>query len=111
MKKSLFVALSLALITSAALAQQDRSESGTKSDAAVARPVTAKSLVVFGRVSRDGRSLLTDLDSEWTVSNAEALRGREGSLVTVKCYVDPDHSQIHVLSVRNVQSGFRFDPR
>jgi hypothetical protein len=47
--------------------------------------------------------LVTDLDTEWTVSNADVLKGREGSLVTIKCYVDPDRNQIRVLSVRAAQ--------
>jgi len=28
------------------------------------------------------------------------LKGREGRLVTIKCYVDPDKNRIHVLSVK-----------
>lgn len=82
-----------------------------KPDNATARPAASKALIVYGRVSSNGRSLVTDLDTEWAVSNIEAFRGREGSLVTVKCYVDPDHNQLRILSVKTAQPYVRFDPR
>jgi hypothetical protein len=112
MKSSISTAVSLALITSGiSLAQERPQPSGTKQDTIIVRPAATKSLTVFGRVGRDGQSLITDLDSEWTVSNADVLRGREGRLVTVKCYVDSDRNQIRVLSVRTVQPEVKFDPR
>jgi hypothetical protein len=74
------------------------------SAAATAKTATAKTLTVSGRVSEDGKTLLTDLDSEWAVSNADALKGHEGHLVTVKCYVDSERNRIQILSVKKVSS-------
>ncbi len=112
MKSSILTAVSLALITSGiSLAQERLQPASTREDATIARPAATKPLTVFGRVSRDGQTLITDIDSEWTVSNAAILRGREGRLVTVKCYVDSDRNQIRVLSVRTFQSEVKFDPR
>jgi hypothetical protein len=112
MKSSMFTAVSLALITSGIALAQDRPQpASTKPDTPIARPAATKSLNVSGRVSSDGQSLVTDLDTEWTVSNAEVLKGREGSLVTVKCYVDSDRNQIRVLSVRSAQPEVKFASR
>lgn len=73
---------------------------------------------VSGKVSADGKTFLTDIDSEWQVSNADALKGHEGRLVRVRCYVDTEKSSIKILSVkgddndsnyaaRNTDSAFR----
>ncbi|HXX00445.1 MAG TPA: hypothetical protein VEJ00_04470 [Candidatus Acidoferrales bacterium] len=66
---------------------------------------SAKVLMVSGRVSADGKTLLTDIDSEWSVSNAETLKGLEGSLVTVRCYVDSEKTTIRVLSAKRADTG------
>jgi hypothetical protein len=97
MTRSLVATVSLAFLFSGAVFAQDQAQPAANRNAAVR---ASKSLTVSGKVSEDGRSLLTDLDSEWLVSNAEALKGREGKLVTVKCYIESDHNQIHILSVR-----------
>jgi hypothetical protein len=60
----------------------------------------AKTLTVAGKVSDDGKSLFTDLDSEWAISNPGALKGHEGRLVTVKCYVDSGRNRIEIVSVK-----------
>lgn len=65
---------------------------------------SAKILIVFGKVSTDARTLLTDLDSEWKVENASVLKGYEDRLVRVRCYIDAEKSQLHILSVKK-ESG------
>jgi len=73
-----------------------------------AKPATgtaAKPLVVSGRVSNDGKMLLTDLDSEWTVSNVSALKGHEGHLVRVKCLVDSAKNKIEILAITKDESN------
>ena len=111
MKSSIFAIILLALMTSSiALAQGEPQSAGLTPATSVARPV-AKSLTVFGKVSGDGRSLVTDIDTEWTISNPEILKGREATLVTVKCYVDPERNQLHVLSVKTAQPEFKFASR
>jgi len=72
---------------------------------------SAKTLLVYGRVSADGKKLLTDLDSEWTVSNSETLKGREGTLVRVRCYVDSDRNRIQVLSIKKEQGESTYATR
>jgi hypothetical protein len=94
MKRATLATLTFALATCGIVSAQDRSQ--TPSTAPAAKPLT-----VSGKLSADGRSLLTDIDTEWSIANAEVLRGREGSIVTIKCYVDPDRNQLRVLSVKS----------
>jgi hypothetical protein len=61
---------------------------------------SAKPLTVSGKVSADGKTFLTDIDSEWLVSNADVLKGHEGRAVRVKCYVDTEKSSMKILSVK-----------
>lgn len=67
-------------------------------------PSSSKPLVVYGRVSKDGMMLLTDIDSAWNIANREAMKGLEGLLVRVKCFVDTENNSIRVLSIRK-ESG------
>ncbi len=106
---SLFLLLFLLLACGVGFSQN--SPQIAKQIPSVDRPPAAKSLTVSGKVSSDGRSLFTDLDSEWAVSNAEALKGHEGSLVTVKCYIDFAGNQIHVVSVRTSPTDVKYASR
>lgn len=65
----------------------------------------AKVLIVFGRVSNDARTLVTDLDSEWKVANASMLRGYEDRLVRIRCYIDAEKNQIQILSIKKENGG------
>jgi hypothetical protein len=102
------------IISGSALAQDKMA--ATQSEHATA--FSPKPLTVSGKVSQDGKTFLTDIDSEWSVANADALKGYEGHVVRVKCYVDTEKSSIKVLSVkregsesnyaaRNTDSAFR----
>lgn len=90
------------LVPGLVLAQENTAESKP-----VASPrMSAKTLMVSGKVSDDGKMLVTDLDSEWAVSNAEILKGLEGRLVRVKCYVDSARNQLQILSVKRENSDY-----
>jgi hypothetical protein len=52
----------------------------------------------------DGKTLLTDIDSIWSVSNRQALKGHEGRIVRVKCFVDTEKNSIQILSVKRDDS-------
>jgi hypothetical protein len=84
------------LASSLALAQ----EHGTKQDHTLTWTASTKALTVSGKVSDDAKHFVTDIDTEWAINNPEALKGREGRLVTIKCYVDSSMSKIQVLSVK-----------
>jgi hypothetical protein len=86
---------------------QSQPQPAAKADSAGAHMAAAKSIVISGRVSSDGRHFLVDADNEWDVSNAKVLKGHEGSLVTVKCYLDANRNQIQIVSVNRVQPEVR----
>ena len=60
----------------------------------------AKAVTIFGTLSSDGKTLVSDQDDVWTVSNAEVLKGQEGRQVIVKCRPDPKTHSIHVFFVK-----------
>jgi hypothetical protein len=66
-----------------------------------------KTLTVVGKVGDEGKSLLTDIDSEWLVSNPEILKGLEGQRVRVRCYIDEVRNRLHVLTLRKDVSELR----
>ncbi len=68
-------------------------------------------LIVFGKVSNDARTLLTDLDSEWKVANASVLKGYEDHLVRVRCYIDAEKSQLHILSIKKENGAENYAAR
>jgi len=99
--KTLTIAIIILLLAGAAWAQ-DATCTAKSGSCTSASP---KTLTVSGKVSKDGKTLLTDIDSEWVVTNAEALKGYEGRMVTVKCYVDSDNSRIQIVSVKRGNSS------
>jgi hypothetical protein len=60
---------------------------------------STKGVNLAGKVSQDGKTLLTEDDNVWSVSNADTLKGFAGRDVTVKCRMDPDKRSIRVLYV------------
>jgi hypothetical protein len=111
-------ALSIALVASSLAVAQDRTKPAevktAEAEAKIDSPsfaVGAKPLTVLGKVGNDGKTFVTDIDTEWSVSNADILKGYEGRPATVKCLVDPERNRIHVLSVKTIQAQLRFDPR
>lgn len=109
-KSILLSTLSLALITVGSASAQSHPQPAAKSDSNV-RSAVIKPILMSGRVSGDGRHFFVERDSDpesgWDVSNARVLRGHEGSLVTVKCYLDTNRNQIQILSVNRVQHEVR----
>jgi hypothetical protein len=110
MKRVLLAALAFALTTIGSAWAQSHPQPAAKSDTA-ARSAVIKPILISGRVSGDGRHFSVDRDSDpesgWDVSNTRVLKGHEGSLVTVKCYLDANRNQIQILSVNRVQPEVR----
>lgn len=96
----------LLLLTPGIVFAQGKLESATPADTSPRR-----TLIISGRVSDDGKSLMTDLDSEWAVSNSSALKGHEGRLVRVKCYVDAEKNRIQIVSVRKIPDESNYAAR
>ncbi len=101
MTRPMAIPLAVVVLTSSfALAQEHSKPDGTNQDHRQTWAASTKALTVSGKVSEDGRRFISDIDTEWTINNPDVLKGREGRLVTIKCYVDPDKNRIHVLSVK-----------
>jgi hypothetical protein len=83
-------------------AQQD-SRSGAVRPHTVSLP--AHAVQIAGRVSRDGKLLVSEDQEQWTISNPGALRGQEGHWVTVKCQLSSDQNRIHVFSVAGSETS------
>ena len=97
MKTSIVATLAGLLLISNALFAQEKVNSVRPDNAPAA---SAKPLMVAGQVSNDRKTLVTDIDSEWLVSNPDALKGHEGHHVQVSAHVYADKNQIHVMSVK-----------
>ena len=65
------------------------------------RPAAAqpKGINLSGRISADGKVLRTDDDNDWSIMNADTLKGFEGRYITVKCRINQDKRAIRVLFV------------
>jgi hypothetical protein len=111
MKTSIAGALALLLIAATAAGQDSGRSTPNNVTSNNGTSVAQKALTVSGKVSDDGKVLLTDIDTEWAVSNAEALRGQEGRMVVVRCYVDTEKNRIRVLSVKRGDSGTPYAAR
>ena len=98
-------AIVVALLCAAAVGQQN-SRSGAvraqEADSASARKVVTLS----GRVSDDGKVLLSEDQDQWAVNNPATLAGQSGRVVTVKCQLSADQNSIHVLAVRAVEARY-----
>lgn len=94
MKTSIVATIVVLLLASGTVLGQ---QNATSPDIAT---MSAQPLTVAGRVSNDRKTLVTDIDSEWLVSNPDMLKGHEGRQVTVKCYVDTAKNKLQVLSVK-----------
>ena len=108
MKTSIVVPLAVMLLMLSALVAQEKVGSPKPDNAAGA---SAKPLMVSGKVSGNGKTLVTDIDSEWMVSNADVLKGHEGRRVTVKCYVDTERNRIQILWVRKDEAESNYSAR
>lgn len=108
MKNNLLITLATVLLLSGTLFAQENSATSKQENTGT---TSTKPLIVSGKVSSDGRILLTDIDSEWTVANSESVKGFEGRMVKVKCYVDTEKSRIHVLSVKKDDQNFSYTAR
>jgi hypothetical protein len=107
MKCSVWSLFATVLLISSCCVAQEESE-GTKTDSAHA---STNVLVVFGKVSNDAKTLVTDLDSEWKVANASVLKGYEDRLVRVRCYINAEKNQLHILSIKREGGGENYAAR
>jgi len=61
--------------------------------------VSKKATLLSGQISLDARTLITDKNEIWAVTNSDVLAGHQGQQVLVKCQVLPGKNEIHVFSL------------
>jgi hypothetical protein len=61
--------------------------------------VHTKGVILSGQVSSDGKTLRTDDDNDWSISNVDAIKGLQGRYVTVNCRIDANKRAIRVIFV------------
>jgi hypothetical protein len=111
MKKLFVCSLALASMMSMAAFAQDtmKQDDSMKHDTMKADKSDGKLMSVSGKISDDGKSF-TDKDGKtWTVKNPEALKGHEGHDVTLKAHVYNSTSEVHVMSVKMMNSAKKDD--
>ena len=98
------ILLAVVWLTSISALTQQNARSGSVEQDRQTWTASTKALTVSGKVSDDGKRFTTDIDSEWEINNPDALKGHEGQVIRVKCYVDSERNRLQVVSVkRDVQ--------
>jgi hypothetical protein len=101
MKKWSLVLLAVALVMPAtALAQHSSKAAEAKPSGLKAAKSSAKAITISGQISLDGKTLVSEENDIWSVSNPNVLAGHEGQQVLVKCQMNADKNEIHVFSIK-----------
>jgi hypothetical protein len=88
------------LMPDMALAQHSSKAAEAKPVGSKTSRVSMKAVTISGQVSGDRRTLVSEEDDIWSVSNPSVLAGHEGQQVSVKCQVQPDKNEIQIFSVK-----------
>jgi hypothetical protein len=109
MKKSLFAVLAIAVfLPAASLAQHSSKAAESKHSDSTAGKSSAKAVTISGQISTDGKTLVSEADDIWAVSNPGVMQGLEGKKVLVKCQVNTAKSEIHVFWVKAVLQDAKY---
>ena len=91
-----FLAAVYALLPLSAPAQHSSKAAETKQvDPKLSRKVT----LLSGQISLDGKTLITEKNEIWTVTNPDVLAGHQGQQVVVKCQPSAGKNEIQVFSL------------
>jgi len=75
---------------------------------AAAQGMSKKTLTISGKVTDDAKMIVSDDNEKWFVSNTDALMGREGQQITVKCRLDLEKNQVQILSFKPLQNEMKY---
>lgn len=101
MKKWILVLLAVVLLIPAGALGQHSSKAAEATPAGSNfSKAVPKAVTLTGQISLDGKTLVSEENDIWTVSNANVLAGHEGQRVSVKCQVASGKNEIHVFSVK-----------
>lgn len=93
----LLLALGLLLLPLTASAQHSSKAAETKQ---VDSNLSKKATQLAGQISLDGKTLVTEKNEIWTVTNPDVLTGHQGQRVLVKCQVFAGKNEIQVFSLQ-----------
>jgi len=100
MKKWLPAVLAVALLMPCTATAQHSSKAAEGTPAGVSSSkVAPKAVTISGQISLDGKTLVSEQNDIWNVSNSNVLAGHEGQQVFVKCQVHPGKNEIQVFSI------------
>jgi hypothetical protein len=78
------------------LAQHSSKAAETKQ---VDSKLSKKASLLSGQISLDGKTLVTEKNEIWTVTNPDVLAGHQGQRVLVKCQLFASKNEIQVFSL------------
>jgi hypothetical protein len=101
MKKWMLIFIVVAfLLPDTTLAQHSSKAAEAKPAGSKASNLSTKAVSISGQVSMDGRTLVSEENDIWSVSNPNVLAGHEGQQVSVKCRLQVDKNEIQIFSVK-----------
>jgi len=106
MKKILTIAFALSMVLGVSALIQIPTAAAVAGWAAL--PQGAPLKIIQGTVKVDGEKVMfvADEDSKsWEVTNPDTLKPHAGHHVEVSAHVNPEKSQMHVMSVKMVKKG------
>jgi hypothetical protein len=106
MSNRMITAIAVAVLCTSVAAQQNSRSGAVRPHEADATTTAKKAVTLSGRVSDDGRTLVSEDQDRWEVNNPGTLVSHAGRVVTVKCQLSPDQGSIHVLSVKAAETKY-----
>jgi len=109
MKKPLFAVLAITVfLPVTSLAQHSSKAAESKHSDSTAGNSSTKAVTIAGQISADGKTLVSENDDIWAVSNPGVMQGLAGQKVMVKCQVNPSKNEIHVFWVKAVLQNAKY---
>jgi hypothetical protein len=109
MKKPLFAVLAItAFLPAASLAQHSSKAAESKYSDSTAGKSSSKAVTITGQISADGKTVVSETDDIWAVSNPGVMQGLEGQKVLVKCQINTAKNEIHVFWVKAVLQNAKY---
>ncbi|HUJ93895.1 MAG TPA: hypothetical protein VLW84_01415 [Terriglobales bacterium] len=75
---------------------------------AAAQSLSGKTITIAGKVSDNEKTVVSDNNEKWVISNPDALMGRAGQQVVVKCRLDVERNQVQILSLKQETSETKY---
>ena len=109
MRKITLVCLACAfLFSTTAIAQNTTTSNGSAQGTSKTHPAKTKAVSLFGKVSDDGKTIVSAKHHNLFVSNPDALMGYAGHRIAVKGLLETATNTIRVTSVKKLADEVRY---